>query len=580
MPKTLSGAAKTVPNAPSSLQSAARSWRNRHGYWLAAIAFIVAVALLYAPSLGFQFILDDHRFTADPRIQDSGHIWDYFTTFVWAQFTGAAPSFYRPVFLIWMRLNYLISGLSPWGWHLLSIGKHAVVAGLLGVLAWKLLNDLWSASIAALLFAFHPSQTESVSWVTVPDPLMAAALLLALILYFRYWRGRSGGAGNPVRKPKKTLDGRYPERLLGSLVLSAVVYLAALFAKETAIVFPAVIFALGMLAAPEQASSTKGKPPDSLARRARRGLRDCVPFACVTVLYLLLRLGALDGKVSPATQHLPWKTVILSWPAILWFYIRVMLWPVRSYSFADPIAISHFSIQAILLPSLLGICFLAMVGGAVFGIRRAATSLPQEKANNVDFALISGVLSLFLPLLPALNLNALNPGDFLHGRYTYLPLAGLMLIVASAVRGARRMKVTAIAVAATVALAYVPLTLVQQKQWKDDLTVFTTGHELAPHNAPVARNLADARVRDALSLEEDGRCAEATPVFEQVSREYPEDWYPLAGLGYCYAQSNDYVKAEDFLHRAADLSHDSGILQQWQELRSQMGLTPLQPASK
>jgi len=137
-----------------------------------------------------------------------------------------------------------------------------------------------------------------------------------------------------------------------------------------------------------------------------------------------------------------------------------------------------------------------------------------------------------------------------------------------------------LAVAGIIVLAFTPLTLSQQKQWRDDLAVFTAAHELAPHNAPVARNLADARVRDALLLEEEGRCNEATPVFLQVSREYPDDWYPLAGLGYCYAQSNDFVRAEDFLHRAADLSHDSGIIQQWQELRAQMGLPSLQPNSK
>jgi len=555
------------------------AWILRHGVWLTALALILIVVALYAPSLGFQFILDDHRFTADPRIQNSDHLWDYFTTFVWAQLNGAAPSFYRPVFLLWMRLSYMINGSSPWGWHLLSIGKHAVTAILLGVFVWRLLKDLWSAAVAALLFAVHPAQTESVSWVTVPDPLMTSGLLIALIWYLRYWKGPSAaGVTISVRKAKKTLDGRYPERLLGSLFLSSLAYLAALFAKETAIVFPAVILGLGMVA-PEPGSAAKGKPEKSLVRRPLRALYHSVPFACFTVFYLLLRLSALDGKLSPATQHLPWKTVMFSWPAILWFYIRAMLWPVRSYSFADPILIDHFSILAVLLPMLFVLCFASVIAGAVFWIDRAAI-LPENEGTNVDFALTSGVLLLFLPLLPALNLNALNPGDFLHGRYTYLPLAGLMLIVASACHFAGRMKAPALVCAGLIALVYAPLTLAQQKQWKDDLTVFATAHELAPHNAPVARNLADARVRDALSLEEDGRCAEAMPVFEQVSREYPEDWYPLAGLGYCYAQSNDYVKAEDFLHRAANLSHDTGIVQQWQELRNQMGLPPLLPTSK
>src|SRR6516162_5903447 len=152
MPKAIPGSAKTAPPSSWASRIADRLGGSRSAPWLMALILVLVVTSLYSPSLGFQFILDDHRFTADPRIQNSDHLWDYFTTFVWAQFTGAAPSFYRPVFLIWMRLNYMIGGVSPWGWHLLSIAKHALVAALVGMLAWKLLRDSWSAILAALLF--------------------------------------------------------------------------------------------------------------------------------------------------------------------------------------------------------------------------------------------------------------------------------------------------------------------------------------------------------------------------------------------------------------------------------------------
>src|SRR5215472_5370014 len=66
--------------------------------FLLALGFVSLVSAVYARSLHFQFVLDDHRFTADPRIQESGHLWDYFANYVWAQFNGGPPSFYRPVF--------------------------------------------------------------------------------------------------------------------------------------------------------------------------------------------------------------------------------------------------------------------------------------------------------------------------------------------------------------------------------------------------------------------------------------------------------------------------------------------------
>lgn len=124
----------------------------------AAIIFAV-----YTPSLKFQFVLDDHSFLTHPTIQESGHIWEYFTKSSWAQFTGGPASFYRPAFLLWLRINFALSGLSTWGWHLLSILKHLFAALLLGMLTWKLLRDSTAALIAATLFALHPAQTESVA---------------------------------------------------------------------------------------------------------------------------------------------------------------------------------------------------------------------------------------------------------------------------------------------------------------------------------------------------------------------------------------------------------------------------------
>jgi tetratricopeptide (TPR) repeat protein len=87
----------------------------------------------------------------------------------------------------------------------------------------------------------------------------------------------------------------------------------------------------------------------------------------------------------------------------------------------------------------------------------------------------------------------------------------------------------------------------------------------------VAQNLANTSVQAALQLDEEGRCSEAIPVFEQVLKDYPEDWYAWAGLGDCFGQLKNLPKAEESLHRAADLSHNSKVIQQWQELRSQMG---------
>jgi hypothetical protein len=351
------------------------------------------------------------------------------------------------------------------------------------------------------------------------------------------------------------------------LIASAAVGFAALLAKETAIILPALIFGLALLV-------PQGENGEAAFRvRIMAALRRTVPFLCVTALYLLMRFHALGGKLASRTQLLPWSTVLLSWPATLWFYVKVLLWPDHSRAFADPTLAERFSLRGVLMPGLGVGCAVAILALALFWAwKKARRDLAHKDAVNVELALIIGTLLLVLPLLLTLDLNALNPGDFLHGRYTYLSSAGLMLLVATVWHLAGKMRVPLLFASGVLAVVFAVLSVSQEKQWKDDLTVFTVAHQLEPHNAPVAKNLADAHVQAALQLADDGRCNEAMPVFEQVSQEYPQDWYAWAGLGDCFVQVNNLPKAEESLRRAAELSHDSRVMQQWQELRAHMGL--------
>jgi protein O-mannosyl-transferase len=555
----------------------------------AILSAVVAVAVfaVYSPSLNFQFILDDHRFTGDPRIQSAGHIWEYFTSFAWAQTSGGPMSFFRPIFVSWLRLNFILAGASPWGWHLLSIAKHAAAALLLGLLVWKLLGDRAAAVIAAALFALHPAQAESVAWVTVPDPLLCIAALAAILFYLKHAKPASdaslpsGKLNRQARKQARAKPAAARAPLWLWLAGSVAAFFMALLAKETAVVLPAVFFALAFLrTAPSEVSAGTAPSQQRPALRARlvSALRETLPFLAAAALYFGLRLYVLGGHVAPATQNLSAKTVALALPATLWFYVKVLFWPVRSRAYADPIAESSFSIGGVLLPALAVLCLAALVIWAcVAGWKKSQRDLPGRAASGVQQAIVLGVLLLVLPILPALNLNALNPGDFLHGRYTYLPLAGLMLLLAAGYHLVLPLRVPGAVLAAVLAVAFGILTIQQERSWKDDLTLFTFAHQIAPHNIPVDQSLVRAHVQVALSLDEAGHCDQAIPIFNDAIRQYPEDWYAWAGLGECFVKQNDFPKAEQALHRASDLAHQSRVTEMWQLVRQQMGLPAAPP---
>ena len=570
----------------------AQEWLSLRSVLTFGAALAAVVFAIYSPALHFQFILDDHRFTGEPRLQSSGHLWEYFTSFVWAQTPGGPLSFYRPLFLLWLRLNFILAGASPWGWHLLSTAKHVSVAVLLGLLVWKLLRDRVAALMAAALFALHPAHTESVAWVTVPDPLMAAAVLGAVLLYLKYAESVSARNQAPDGKNSEKLDaksgGKSRRKLRKQaraepkedysalwLIASAAACLAALMAKETAAVLPAVFLALAFITpiGKPAGKEAPSEPIKSLGTRLLSALLQTLPFLIVTVVYFLFRLDALGVLLSPSTQHLPWKTVLLSWPAILWFYVKALFWPVRSRAFADPVLADSFSLRGVALPALGVLCVAAILAGAcVWAWRKARRDLPAGDAAGIERALLIGVLLFVLPILLALNLNALNPGDFLHGRYTYLPLTGLMLLLASFCHLARNRRTVLLAVAGLVAVLFAVLTIQQERMWKDDLTVFTVGHEIAPHNIPVDQSLVRAHVQIALDLDEAGHCEKALPIFDDAIRQYPQDWYAWAGEGECYFKMNDLPKAEQSLRRAAELSHEPRVNAEWQLVREKMGL--------
>ncbi len=547
---------------------------------IVAVALVATVVAVYSPTLNFKFILDDHRYVGDPRVQSPGHVWEYFTTYVWAQFTGGPSSFYRPLFALWMRLNFILSGESPWGWHLLSVVKHVSVAVLLGLLAWKLLRDRVAALLAGTLFALHPAQTESVAWVSVPDPLMSVAILGAVLLYLRYTQRESPNGQThttrPHRKSRMQVQGQSKARPSAVwLYASAVACLAALMAKETAIVLPAIVFAVTLITPIDNRTREVAPARHGVRVRVVSALRETLPFLAATLVYLLLRLTALGGQISPLTQHLPWSTVLQSCPATLWFYVKVLLWPVRSRGFADPTLADTFSLRGVVLPGLAVCCAAAaLVGACVLAWRWARHNLPDREATGVERALLLGTLLLVLPILLTLNLNALNPGDFLHGRYTYLSLCGLMLLLATGWHLARKGRIAFLSAAALVAVVFGVLTVKQEGTWRDDMTVFTVAHQNAPNNVPVARNLTRAKVQIALGLDEEDRCDQAMPIFEQAIQQFPQDWYAWAGMGECLVKLNNLPRAEQSLRRASELSHEPRMIEQWQQVRAMMGLAP------
>ncbi|MGB9489529.1 MAG: glycosyltransferase family 39 protein, partial [Terriglobales bacterium] len=182
----------------------------------------VALAILvYVMALRYPFIYDDiGQVLKNPSIQSWQNLPQYFTHNVWSHL-NAVSNYYRPLFLLWMLLNFSLFGTNPAGWHAASILLHAGATALVYLLARRDLKDNAAAGFCAAIFAVHPIHVECVTWISgVTEPLLAV-LFLGCVLCYRRW-----------------LDGSDRRWYTASLVLCAL----ALLSKETAVIIVPTLF--------------------------------------------------------------------------------------------------------------------------------------------------------------------------------------------------------------------------------------------------------------------------------------------------------------------------------------------------
>jgi hypothetical protein len=155
---------------------------------LAGLALVLAVAAAYANSLRAPFVFDDgFAIVRNATIRHLGRIGD-----VLSPPTGFAVCA-RPLVNLSLAINYAISGLNPWSYHLLNVVIHALAAlALFGILRRTLAGPAaaFAAWTAALLWALHPLLTESVTFVIQrTESLMGLCYLTTLYCFIRGARG-------------------------------------------------------------------------------------------------------------------------------------------------------------------------------------------------------------------------------------------------------------------------------------------------------------------------------------------------------------------------------------------------------
>lgn len=342
--------------------------------------------LAYVPTLGFQFVYDDKpQIIQNPAVHAWRYLPQYFTSHAWAElYPNIQGNYYRPLFLLWLRLNHAVFGVRPEGWHLTTVMCHVAATGMVLALVRRLTRSTWVAFSAAILFALHPVHIESVAWVSgVTDPLLAIMLIGSFLAYLR------------------SREGNYWAWI--GLALS--LYALGLLEKETAIVLVPLVLLYAWLYA-------EGR---SMASRFASALEQCLPFLALTGFYLPLRAHVLHG-FSHTVTPVALRKLVLTLPSVLWLYFRHLLIPTGVSGLYGLPYVDKAVSAAFLFPAAL---LLALILGTVWVVRRL---------QDVRLALFAGCW-IALPIIPVLWLRAYAEGDIAHDRYLYIPSIGFVLLL-------------------------------------------------------------------------------------------------------------------------------------------------------
>ncbi|KAM7350975.1 transmembrane O-mannosyltransferase targeting cadherins 2 isoform 2-T2 [Cochliomyia hominivorax] len=179
--------------------------------------------LLYLNTINSGFVYDDRRaILANTDVSGSAPWQNAFLHDYWGTplTDSGSHGSYRPLSVLTFRLNFLLSGYNPWGFHLVNNLLHCLATGLVVKVARHFLSSVWGVVATGALFAAHPIHTEAVAGIVGRADLAACVCyLLTFLTYMRHiaWRER----GDPLQWL--------------ALSLTLVSSIAALLFKETAI---------------------------------------------------------------------------------------------------------------------------------------------------------------------------------------------------------------------------------------------------------------------------------------------------------------------------------------------------------
>ena len=409
------------------------------------VSLVLLTGLVYANGLRNPFVIDDHSIIVRNFLLRQWTLAELMKSHLFSTI-AVETQYYRPLTLLSFALNYGLSGLDPAGYRLVNIALHLLVATLSFLLLVRFVSP-WVAGFAAALFAVHPANVQAVSYISSrSDPLYTSLTLFCLLSWV---------SGNRAQGAIRALWRGF----------SITSFFLALFAKETAVVAPALVLLTDWIWQQEKPWKEK------LARNWSWYLA----FGVALGVYLVIRSGIAGYALNMEASLEVWKAgrELTLWPRIflalklLGLYLAITLYPLTLAFFRDvPIP------RGALEPSVvLGMLVLASIITLAW--------LFRSRQREVTY----GILWFLLSILPVLNLTSLNAPMMEH--WLYLPLIGFALAFVGCIHafGQRVGEVRGAALGlALLVILLSARTVMRNADWGSPISLFLSGARHYPND--------------------------------------------------------------------------------------------------
>ncbi len=399
--------------------------------WLGWVGLNLAVALLlYARTLPYEFVFDDHQRVEDNRALESVFPLSRFFSPQSQSSDKTLPRHtYRPVTTLSWALESAVFGKRPAVYRLGNIVLHGLNGALLGWIGVVLFGLAWPAALlASLLFLVHPLQSEAVAWISGRSDVLSLTLMLsAWVCWIRF----------------RTED-RRPETRRRDAVASFGLFVLALLTRESAVCLPVALI-LG----------------DTL-KRQRLSWATYAPFIVTAVLFVALR----SHVIGQFAQMSYWGGSLFS-NALnvlhVWsLYLEKIFWPsnLRVVYWSIPV-LTGWSASAI--GGLVGLIFFGMAVGVLWKVKRELS-----------------VLLMLYVVFWAPTSNIVPLATLFADRLAYAPIAFLALAAGVCGTWMRRRWFYGVGVAVAVIVSVVTWHCLPA--WKNDEAVWSNAVRYEPEN--------------------------------------------------------------------------------------------------